>query len=295
MSIQRLLLTGGLLFILAGCRASYPTGSVDKTIRELCEKEYGVDVVVKTNNRTIGALVVMEDTLLPDLTFSDQALKKIEDVMLTTSRVTLSSEFPYDFFVIAIRDSKSTVQVSFVRYIKDIRRLIMDDISRNDYFQRLLIDVESEGPPETGSGTNFALRDWKVSDFLARQIAERLRTQLQINLVIERLFSIRGLEGRFDYTDKARQEGQFVLTLFFDPRAPSFQTTGTEALRENFLKVLFETAKKMVRRYEFSQYTGLSIEDESGRVLAKYDRAAFSKGSMNTLMELIRSIKEKRE
>jgi len=292
--IQRLFLIFLLLTpLFAGCRASYPTGSVEETIRKLCEKEYGVAVQVKAVGKTIGALIVMEDILLSDLTFSDQALNKIENVMLTTSRVTLSSEFTYDFFIVTIMDAKTGVQVSFVRYIKDIRRLIMDDISRSDYFQRLLIEVNITQPSLAHQLVTYKLKEYQLSEFLARQIAERLRTQLQMNLVIERLFHISGIQGDFLPGPRRPADGCFQLTLYFYPSAPPFTTIGTPELREDFMKLLFTTAQKVIRRYEFTNFAGMAIVDESGRQMAYYDREEFSKGSMNTLMELIRSIKEK--
>ncbi len=298
MTLQRLIL---LLLaawpLVAGCRASYPTGSVEDTIAKICQDEYHVEVQVAKAGKTIGALIVMPDILLSDLTFSDQALNKIENVMLTTSRVTLSSQFNYDFFVITIMDAKTGIRVSFTRYIKDIRRLIMDDISRSDYFQRLLIEVESGRPVSDPAAARFDLKDQVLEDFLARQIAERIRLQFQVNLVVERLFKINGIEGVFlpaaDDADRYAAPGRFQLRLSFKPQAPPFATVASPTLRENLYQLLFETAKQVIRRYEFKNFEGLAIVGPSDEALAYYESEEFSKGSMNTLMELIRSLKQK--
>ncbi|MCD4813664.1 hypothetical protein K8S19_08240 [bacterium] len=292
--ISKLVILLGLVIpVMAGCRASYPTGSVEETIKQICEKEYGVDVTVATRNKTVGALIVMPDTLLSDLTFSDQALNKIENVMLTTSRVTLSSEFVFDFFVISLRDADTGVEVSFVRYIKDIRRLIMDDISRSDYFQRLLIEVSAQAPVPKNSRGIHKLKDYSVPDFLAAQIAERVRLKFQMSFISERLFSISGVQGIFDKKDKPG-DGLFILTLHFLPDAEPFKSFDVPAaVKEDFKKLIFTTASQVVRRYEFDDFAGMRIQDAQNRQLAYYDRGAFSKTSMNTLMELIRTIKKK--
>ncbi|MEW6517712.1 MAG: hypothetical protein AB1439_12510 [candidate division FCPU426 bacterium] len=270
---------------------------MEDTIAKICRAEYKVQVQVKASGTTIGALVVTPNSLLKDLSFSDQALNKIENVMLTTSRVTLSSQFPYEFFVVTLRDPTLGVEVSFVRYIKDIRRLIMDDISRTDYFQRLLIDVRAETPAEAGNVPMFAPKAWRLSEFLSRQIAERVRTQLQASLVGERLFKLQGVRGEFAESDLSLRNrtapGRFRLILDFTPGTPPFDSLATPSLREDLLQVILSVAQLVVRRYEFTTFDGLEIVDSQGRQLTAYDRSVFSKDSMNTLMEMIRSLQKK--
>jgi hypothetical protein len=282
----------------AGCRPSYPIGSVEETIAKICQDEYHVRVQVKAVGTTLGALVVAPNTLLKDLSFSDQALNKIENVMLTTSRVTLSAQFPYEFFVVTLRDPNLGVEVSFVRYLKDIRRLIMDDISRTDYFQRLLIEAAPYPPAAPGVAQGYQPQAWRLPDFLARQIAERVRTQLQSSLVGERLFRLQGARGDFaapasSVRIRDAALGRFRLILDFQPLSPAFTNMATPALRDDLLQVILGVAQVVVRRYEFTTFDGLEILDGNGRQLALYDRSAFNQGSMNTLMEMIRSIQKK--
>ncbi|MCK5217948.1 hypothetical protein KAR10_00400 [bacterium] len=282
---------------LAGCRASYPTSSMKQTIARICEDEYGVKVEVKEVGNTIGALIVVKNMLLSDLSLSDQVLKKIEDVMLTVSRVTLSSEERYEFFVIAILDPDTGIQVSFVRYIKDIRRLITDDISRNDYFQRLLIETEIRQPWQSGSPPPYNLKEYKLEGFLARQISERIQLQLQLNLVSRRIFQIEGIDGGYYPAEENRarfkDSGVFRLTVRFHPEALPFKSVGTPEIRKNFTHMLRRMARTVIKRYGFTAFEGMEIVDGAGERLAYFDRQAFNRESMNTLMELIRSIKKK--
>lgn len=286
-----------LPLFLQGCESSYPTGQVEDAIKKICEDEYGVDVEVKGEGKTLGALIVMNDTLMKDLSLSDQALSKIENVMLTTSRVTMSSEFKYDFFVVSIRDVLTGVEVSFVRYIKDIRRLIIDDISRNDYFQRLVIDVAHQpvGLPE--ENVAFHLKERQLKHFLARQITERIKSKFQLNLIIKKLFHITNVEGRYLPVEKLinvyPNAGILQLKVSFHPEAPQFETIGDQALQENFKQLLFNTARKVLQRYEFKDCEGVEIVDQNNRQLASYDRDALSKDSLNSLMELIQKFKKK--
>jgi uncharacterized protein (DUF3820 family) len=299
----RLLLIVALCIPLFGCKASYPTGSVEDTIRQLCEKEYGVAVQVEKRGRTIGALVVMEDILLSDLTFSDQALSKLEDVMLTTSRVTLSSEFDYDFFVVTILDATAGIQVSFVRYVQDIKRLIMDDISRSDYFQRLLIEVDLNTQVAYDPAERYQIKEYKMADFLtarrkslAKEIAARLLAHMQMSIIIGHIFPISGIQGEYIPDTQNPKQGQLKMTLQFYPPAPDFTSIGTEEVRKDFVKLMYSTIKKIIQQYElkyaFKQFSGLIIVDGNGTELAQYDQSDFGKGGMDTLMELIRTIKK---
>lgn len=278
----------------AGCRPSYPVGTVEETIAKICRDEYRVQVQVKGVGTTVGALVVAPNTLLKDLSFSDQALNKVENVMLTTSRVTLSSQFPYEFFVVTLRDPGLGVDVSFIRYIKDVKRLIMDDISRNDYFQRMLIEAKTYAPAAPGAVSEYQPQAWRLADFLARQIAERVRAQLQSTLIGERLFSLQGIRGEFvPPASPSRSLGRFRLLLDFQPGSPDFAGMATPVLRDDFLRALLSVSQLVVRRYEFTTFDGLEILDGRGQTLATYDRSAFSQGSMNTLMDMIRSLQKK--
>jgi uncharacterized protein (DUF3820 family) len=276
------------LVCLPACRSTYPEGSVKQTIEKICHQEYKVAVDVQTVGRTVGAFFASPDILQSDLTLSDQTLDKIEHVMLTVSRVTLSSAFQYDFFVITALEPKTGIQVSFVRYLKDVRRLLTDDISRTDFFQRMLIESQVSAP-----GAAYQLAERHLPDFLARQIAERSLQQLQLSVVAERLFQVQGVRGEFVPAEKHAGLGGFRLTLEFGPQAPVFATVGSAWLRENFLRLFLRTAQTVTRRYEYFGFDGLELVDVNQQRLAYYDRKQFTQDTVNALMDLIRSIKDK--
>lgn len=285
------------LALLPGCRATYSGDRIKDTIIEMCRKEYGVAVDVQVAGRTLGAVLTTDNLLQSDLTLSDRALEKLEHVMLTVSRVTLSAEVPYEFFVVVVRDPKAGVQVSFVRYLKDVRRLLIDDISRNEYFQRMLIEVEQL--PAGASGMSFRLPEVRLADFICRQTAERARQDLQANLVVARLFRLETVNGEYVPLERPGQRtplsGTLRLRLVFHPDAPPFETVATPLLRDELLRSFLHTAQTVTRRYEFQAFEGLELVDQTGRRLAYYDRKAFTQDTVNTLMDLIRSLKDKKK
>lgn len=282
---------GLALLACAGCSATYPTGTVIETVRDMCEREYGVAVDVTTDDKTVIASIPVEKLLQSDLSLSDRALDKIEDVMLTVSRVTLSSEFPYDFFVVDARDAETGVRVRFIRYVKDIRRLLTDDISRSDYFQRMLIKVDYGGGTTEGGVT--------TGEFLAAQIAQRLHQHFQLNLVAARLFHLAGVDGTFvpvsSPAGKTVVSGVFRLTLITRPGAPPLAEAGNPDLREDLYQLCFRTAQNLTRRYEFSLFDGLELVDMNGERLAEFPREEFTRDTVNTLMELIRKLRPEKQ
>jgi len=282
----------GLALLGSGCKSTYSSGSVNQAISDICQKEYGVQVGVHAEDNTVDVYLPATNVLKSDMTFSDHVLDKIEHVMLTATRVTLSSEMKYDFFVLTTRDLRTGVEVSFVRYIKDIRRLITDDISRTDFFQRMLIDVKRVDP-----ATPYSFKAYRLQDFLASQLAERLRQDLELNLVASRLFRLVDLEGAYVVLPATQPHALpiavFRITLFFQPDAPVYETVGTPALRDDFARLFLHTAQIVARRYEFRAFDGLELVDTTGRRLAYFDRKEFNRDSVSTLMELIRSLKDK--
>lgn len=299
MTCNRIGLAICLLACLPACRATYPGRSVNQTIAQICQKEYGVQVLVVSKGRTIGALIpvkniLAKDTSRNDLALSNDVLEKIEHVMLTVSRVTLSSEFKFDFFVVTARDAKTGVEVSFVRYLKDVRRLMTDDISRSDYFQRLLIETRflpGDRNPMQGS---YELHEYFLPEVLAGQIADRMRQQLNSNLVLPRLFKVENVKGEFvRLPGRAWSSGRFRLSLHFEPGAEPFTTLGNPDLQEAFIQLFLRTAQNVTRRYEFFAFEGMEIVDQTGRRLAYFDRKEFTEDTVNNLMELLRNIKNK--
>jgi hypothetical protein len=279
-----------LVFLVVSCRSTYKQGNVELAIHRICEQEYGVSVVVKTEGKTMGAQIATKGVLSQDLTLTDAAWRKIDDVMLATSRVTLSSEFVYDFFVISILDVQQGVQISFVRYIKDIRRLAVDDISRTDFVQRMLKEVEYLPANQERWGAEYRLHEYTLEEFLAKQLSERLKTEMANNFAASALFKLARTECVFIPGRESGEKGDFRVVLYFSDNQ-AFETRNSSQLRERFLEVFKNLVGETLRRYEFQSFSGLEILDASSVRLAYYEHAALARGNVNRFLEIFRNIK----
>jgi hypothetical protein len=141
----------------SGCGPTYKDKGLEQAIVRLCKKDSNIDVKAKRVGKTLGIYVPVGglfestaalkqnmtlDELFTGIKFTKEAADKIEAVSLVLSRVALSTDADVDFYVLILADTKGTgIQIVVTRYIKDMKRVMLGDVSRGDYFQRLLMDV----------------------------------------------------------------------------------------------------------------------------------------------------------
>lgn len=148
------------LIALAGCKASYPEDSIVRDLQKICREEYGIDrIEVKMVGNTLGVYLPLEKLFTADLQdvlgtadpkdlanllqLSPHALDKVEDVLFSTSRVMLSTDRPFRFYVLEATDTKSTgITLKLVGYVDDIKRVRFWDISRGEYKKRIYYDLK---------------------------------------------------------------------------------------------------------------------------------------------------------
>ena len=106
-----------ILPFLSGCQPSYPKDYVESSIKEICQKDYGItEVEVKIKGKTLGVYLPLKQLFSVDyekfiggelegglenlIQFHPDALEKVEDVLFSTSRVILSTDREIDFYML---------------------------------------------------------------------------------------------------------------------------------------------------------------------------------------------------
>ena len=128
---------------LSACdKPSYPTGSVEESVLKLCRDEYKLgNVKTKITGSTLGVYIPLEGLVDPDMKLNQDAGKKIEDVALSIHRVTTSTDMPLKFYILTARDTKTQgAEFMLTGFIYDVVRVRLFDISRDEYFHRILRD-----------------------------------------------------------------------------------------------------------------------------------------------------------
>lgn len=152
---------GLLMLFLQGCKAeSYPVSKLREAVFKICEEEYGIDDVdVKIAGDTIGVYLPLQKLFAADFKEtaitgkvrnletlfepSPEALEKIEDVLFTISRVILSTDKAFKFYVLQATDAEKTgMQFILTGCVDDIKRVRVWDISRNEYRKRVIHELK---------------------------------------------------------------------------------------------------------------------------------------------------------
>lgn len=166
--------------ILAGLSAcnkpSYPAGKIEESVLKLCKNEYKLDnVQVRITGSTLGVYIPVEGLVSPDMKLDEKSGKKIEDVALSIHRVTTSTDMPLKFYILTARDTKTPgAEFMLTGFIYDVVRVRLYDISRGEYFQRILRD--------------FRFNPAIVGDLKAREIFDGLNKNMAMAENLKSIF-----------------------------------------------------------------------------------------------------------
>jgi len=131
--------------ILSGCgKETYPHKKLAESVENLCREEYKTEVTAKVVGKTLGIYLVLDRLLgsfSGQLSFEEKASKILEDVMISIRRVTLSTDSDVKFFTLIGADESLGVELNMTRYVEDVRRVMLLNISRDDFFGRMMYQL----------------------------------------------------------------------------------------------------------------------------------------------------------
>ena len=287
--------------LLTSCeRPTYPKAMIPESIINLCREEYNVEVDTKLVGNTLAVYLPAENLFDAVLNLDEKASKKINDVILGVSRVTLSTDARFDFYIVIAQDPKMPeVEIVYIRYVDDVKRFLLGDISRGEYAKRAVIKLKTppqaerervlkelfnklniESPDEmvkdyftaeqNVSGIDeisywnksFFIKEIGLSEFLASQIDERIKIEFRQDKDLNKWYELKSSEGKFS-KEKGKQ-GFFMFNVNIADRVePLYFESGLEldARRKNLLvfKKLFSIAGNVLWAYKFEDFTEVGI------------------------------------
>lgn len=317
-----------VLFLMAGlngCCPTYPKEKFTDSIIRICKNEYKADVKAETVGKTIAIYLPLENLL--DFTFAitKSASEKINDVILSVSRVALSSDAKFDFYCVIAHDVRiPEIQIVIIKSVDDVKRFLLNDISRDEYSKRMLIDIRlspqaqkersikevfekmtldkkwqdqvmndffRSEPTVLGDigywGGRFYIKDISKQEFLSEQIASRVRMDFREDKKLFENFLVKSVKGTY-----VAKEGKkyFRIEGLIDPR--SFRTIDREAVAESLFASTVNIAAKVLRGYRFEDYEFLEVINQAdSKVLrvTKDDLEAYRKKNINFEDVLVRN------
>ena len=290
-----------LATILTGCGPTYPKEKFADSIVRLCKQEYKLDVKVAVVGKTVAIYVPLAE--LWDMTFSltKQAGEEINDVILSVSRVALSTDAKCDFYVVIAHDVRiPEIQIVLIKSVDDVKRFMLNDISRGEFSKRMLIDkrispqakkehaikevFEKMGldkkwqdavmndffraqPASLGDigywNDRFYIKDILLPEYLAEQIASRIRIDAFEDKTLSEATAIKASGGVYLSADGKHC---FQIKILAEPK--SFAQLGTNEMVNMVFKKALEVAAGVLHGYQYGGYDYLEITDEtSGRSL----------------------------
>ncbi|MFA4981596.1 MAG: hypothetical protein WC592_03905 [Candidatus Omnitrophota bacterium] len=302
-----LLVTGYWLLVtfLNGCTPTYPKEKFKECILEVCKKEYKVDVKVGAAGKTVAIYLPLENLL--DFTFAitKEASEHINDVLLSVSRVSLSTDADYDFYVIIAHDIRiPEIQIVIIKSVDDVKRFMLNDISRGEYGKRMLIDLrmnpqaqkeravkeifqkmnldkkwqedvmndffraEPTALSDIGYWNNrFYVKDIAMTEFLAEQVASRIKIDFREDKKLSDAFSVKSSKGR--YLDKNGKR-YFQFDLSIGPGSP--EALVDENYPGRILEEALKIAVNVLRGYFFEDYDYIEIVNQADKKMIRVSR-----------------------
>ncbi len=280
------------VLLQTGCGPSYPKDIVDEALIQMCREEYDTDIKVRIIDSTVGIYLPVRGLLDATLNISEEAAETINDVMLSASRVTLSTDAPLDFYILIAQDPLlPEIEVVLIRYVGDLKMLHYSGISRGEFGKRMIIDMKltpqaqkekvlrdiftrlNIDDPEDlireylkigevvsigdiGYWNNtFFMKDIGMGEFLGMQIADRVKAKFAREMVFEKPLKLNSINGEY-----LEEGGKAFFRVSFDI-IPSENPAGLVS-GEDFDKVYsaaLDEAAAVTHGYKFNDFWNVEI------------------------------------
>jgi hypothetical protein len=246
------------LFVI-GCGApkpTYPREKVVEGVKQICKKEYGVDVDVKITGATLGVRIPLEGLFdTKTMQVSQEAFKKVDGVMLSVSRVTLSGDQSIQFYTVITSDKNVPgAEIVMTRYVPDLRRYVYGDISRGEFAKRMVFDVRfnPQGIIDTWLG-EFTLPETKLDEFIVQESSRRISDEFRDNKQLSGKFLINSCEGKLE-------NGIFKFQVDISRAGlPMSELIHGPAWHEGVLELCLQQITHVIYVHEFKDFDSIII------------------------------------
>ena len=307
-----LLLSALLMASLAGCGPTYPKEKLKESIIRLCKNEYKVDVKVRTVGKTVAIYMPLEDLMDYTFALTPAATDKLNDVILSVTRVVLSTDAQCEFYCIIAHDVRiPEIQIIIIKSVDDVKRVFLGDISRGEFGKRMIVDMrlspqsqkersikevfqrmnldqkwqdqvmndffrsEPAGMGDIGYWNGrFYIKDITLPEFLAEQIASRVKMEFRENKALSDEFLLKTVKGAY----YAREyEPYFKIEFLAESRVYG------ESESDGFFEAVLKVASEVIHGYGFEGFDYFEIYNQmDGRGL-KISKDALEKYRMKII------------
>jgi hypothetical protein len=229
-----------LVIFSLSCEPSKPTYSrkdIEKTIKELCKKEFAIEVKVTQVGDTIWVYAPMQNIANEKGDWNEKISKDIDRIYLSLTRVILSMDNRPQFYCFVVSDIKAGFDLYYVWFIRDLVMAVHEYISRGEFQERrVVIYYINPQAIDDKEGKHVYMYDICVGEFIAALIRQN----------IEKKFTAPEAKGNFiinelesDYT-----KGKLMLKFNILSKKP-LKGFGVSA------EEIEKTVRKFLKIYEY--------------------------------------------
>ncbi len=253
----------------AGCFSSdfsptYKESDIPDTVKKICLEEYQLKVVPMRIGNTLWVYAPQPRLLHEEIGkdsskfFDENIQERQRNIMTSISRVLVSSDKAPEFFVLAISDINIGLDYSLTANLTDLKKSFVGGLDMMEWNRRIVFNLEIN-PKAIGDNTGEHLKmyDVKMSDFLSRQITQRIMMLFQEER-LKKYFSLKGANAGFKDS---------VLTLEY-----SLVQISEPKEKLNIQKDIRYTIAYCFKTYEFKDFSRVEIKDLLGQSSAVYQQ-----------------------
>jgi hypothetical protein len=290
---------------ISACGPTYPKERLPEAVKEVCRAEYDMEVDVTVEGETMGIYYSMPGLLDANMGIKQEAWDTISSLILIASRVVLSTDADISFYCVITQDIKlPELQVVIVKYVEDVKMSMYQNISRSESFKRTLFNVNltpqarKERSVESIFGNigledetrerildeffrstptklsdigywkgKFYLKDIGMEEFLASQMANRIKIDFRSEEELSDRFDYKSSDGAYNTGIDSRY---FLLNFKIDDIA--VPKPGEMGLREEKLRHILGIARDVVYGYKFKDFDFILMNDQSENVKLRVDQ-----------------------
>ena len=292
--ISIIFMVGVVCFFLQACAPTYPREGLEEAVKTVCRAEYDMDVEVTVVGNTIGIYHPMTGLLDASMGISKVAWDKISSLILIASRVVLSTDADIKFYCVITQDERlPELQVVIIKYVDDVKKGMYRNISRNESFKRTLFSINLtpqakkersiekifskigvgdetrekvldeffRSPPTKLSDIGywrgqFYLKNITMPEFLAAQMANRMKIDFRAEKDLASAFSYKSAEGIYNTTPEYKY---FLLNYKI---ADITAEESPETLRDRKVTEILKIINTVVYGYKFTDFNFVIMNDQ---------------------------------
>ncbi len=233
-------------------RASFPSNQVAAALKRMCSKEYQMTVETRREGNVLQVFFWRFRLLKGDgMEMRRDAAEALERVLLCATRVALSTDAPLQFVEVKMEDALTGATVTLWRYVPDIRDSMYARMGEDEYINRLVLEVNTDGHRELSGRTPRWDVPLTMSEFLAKQVVLRTKRQSPLGLLVHEDLS---------------QPSTLVVVI---DNWQSIEEQGTQQ-KSKIPDFVEKISKDVLHAYRFHGFEGVILQDDRGAALRSW-------------------------